>query len=167
MKKTMIRFISDVCEIKLSETSDVVLIDRTDLTFFAERRWYIDHHTNGTTKYLKTSGENKTVCFHRLILNPPDHLVVDHINGNGLDNRRCNLRIVTTQVNRANSKRHKKASSRFHGVRLDKKTGKFIATVFWKYQAIHLGKFDQEIHAALAYNKYITTNSLDKRLNIL
>jgi hypothetical protein len=55
---------------------------------------------------------------HRMIMRPPKGMVVDHINGNGLDNRRCNLRICTRQENARNRRKHADGKSRFLGVYL-------------------------------------------------
>lgn len=53
---------------------------------------------------------------HRVIVQAPQDLQVDHINGNQLDNRRSNLRIVTCSQNLSNQKRHKDSTSPFVGV---------------------------------------------------
>lgn len=53
---------------------------------------------------------------HRVILEPPDHMLVDHINGNRLDNRRCNLRMCTYAQNRMNSAKNRNNRSGYKGV---------------------------------------------------
>lgn len=90
------------------------------------------------------------VSLHRFILQPPRHLIVDHINGDGLDNRRSNLRMVTdveNQRNRAGAMRNSKSGHR--GVTWDKSSRKWRATIRDRGRLIHLG-FHQEITAAIS-----------------
>jgi len=82
-------------------------------------------------------------------------IVVDHINGNGLDNRICNLRIVNHRINQLNRKpKQKKPKSNFVGVsyRLSKICG-WVAYINVNGSRIKLGEFGDEIAAAVAYDK--------------
>lgn len=90
---------------------------------------------------------------HRLIMGLEDKkLVIDHINGNSLDNRKSNMRICDRGQNQWNSKKTSKATSPFKGVR---KTsgGKFEARIKTRNITTNLGLFDNELDAARAYNK--------------
>jgi hypothetical protein len=90
---------------------------------------------------------------HRLIRNPPPGKVVDHYDGNGLNNRRGNLRICTPQQNRFNLRPRKTEgkTSRFIGVYQDKRyPGKWYASVQCGGKVTHLGPFTTELEAALA-----------------
>ena len=89
-------------------------------------------------------GKQKLLRMHRVIVNPPDDMQVDHINGNKLDNRRCNLRIVTQQQNQFNRTRAK-------GYCWHKRINKWQAKICINYKYIHLGYFDTEEQARLAY----------------
>lgn len=71
----------------------------------------------------------------------PSHLCVDHINHNTLDNRKCNLRIVTKQQNNQNITPH--TASGVAGVYQNKKSGKWYAKITVNYKPIHLGTFDK------------------------
>jgi hypothetical protein len=73
---------------------------------------------------------------------------IDHINNNPLDNRKCNLRIVTPQQNNMNRKSVKNTTSKYIGVSFDKKTNKWKATIRIDCKYIFLGYFDDEIEAA-------------------
>lgn len=90
-----------------------------------------------------------TFAMHTQILNPPEGLIVDHINHNGIDNRECNIRIATRSQNIGNS--HKpnipNLTSQYKGV--CRGSGKWHATLGKK----HLGVFQDEIDAARAYDK--------------
>jgi hypothetical protein len=79
----------------------------------------------------------------------PEGLLVDHKNHDTLDNRRCNLRICTRSQNQANAL--KRPNSRFKGL---KRAGKkWKAEIQCDKRTYSLGTFDNEIQAALAYNK--------------
>jgi len=79
---------------------------------------------------------------------------VDHINGDRLDNRRANLRIVTKQQNRQNigKQSHREMTSRYKGVVQHPKTLRWRAIVKTGGKQRHLGYFATEHEAALAYN---------------
>lgn len=95
----------------------------------------------------------KGILMHKLILDCPKGLEIDHINGNKLDNRKSNLRIVTRSENCMNTgKRNNTYSSRFKGVSFYKRLGNWTAQVHKDYKRIFLGYFDSEIEAARAYN---------------
>jgi hypothetical protein len=90
---------------------------------------------------------------NRVIMDAPPGLLVDHRNGNTLDNRRTNLRLATCSQNRINSQRDKsKTSSRYVGVSLEKGRGKWLAYISYNGKRIHLGRFDNELDAARAYD---------------
>lgn len=71
-----------------------------------------------------------------------DGLRVDHINGDGLDNRRANLRIVPDQINQINRKRlNRNNASGYRGVSYMRSTGKWRANITVDYRQVHLGSF--------------------------
>jgi hypothetical protein len=78
----------------------VTRFDLVDLELVENDRWCLGG--SGYTATIRYPGGRKTLM-HRVIMSPPKGLQVDHINGDRLDNRRCNLRIVTATQNRANS----------------------------------------------------------------
>jgi hypothetical protein len=77
--------------------------------------------------------------------------VVDHINGNGLDNRRNNLRLATHQQKLANRRKTAKNSSGYKGVCWNKSRSKWQASISVNDVTIHLGRFDNPIDAHGAY----------------
>ena len=87
---------------------------------------------------------------HREILNSPRGSQVDHINGNGLDNRRQNLRICSFKQNHLNSR--PKNGGRFKGVFITP-AGNWTAKIGFNGRLIHLGTFNKIEIAALEYDK--------------
>jgi len=88
----------------------------------------------------------------KLDAHPPPGMIVDHINRNGLDNRRCNLRIGTIAQNAMNKRGQRNASSRFKGVTWSHHVSKWVASINEGGKRRHLGCFVSEIEAALAYD---------------
>jgi hypothetical protein len=91
-----------------------------------------------------------TPFMHRVILNAPDGMEVDHINGNGLDNRRANLRLATREQNNANRRPQPASLSGFLGVQ--KYREKWRAGLSYSGRRIKLGTYDTPEEAAKAYD---------------
>lgn len=81
---------------------------------------------------------------------------IDHINGNPLDNRPANLRVCTQAENTFNRGKNKKGSSKYKGVGWHKKAGKWAAQIQANGIKHHLGVFETEAEAAIAYNQAAT-----------
>jgi len=156
---------NSTCEITMGE--HLVLIDRRDLLLFASHSWY--PAANVTNHYLRTSiakdGKRTTVDFHILLMKPGAETEVDHVNGNGLDNRRINLRVVSHLMNCNNSRQRRGTSSKYRGVCLINDGRAWTATVTFNNQNKYLGCWPTELEAALAYNDFIIANNLPKILN--
>ncbi|MEN5306796.1 AP2 domain-containing protein [Chryseobacterium cucumeris] len=90
---------------------------------------------------------------HRYILNYTGNLLVDHVNGNPLDNRRKNLRIATRSQNLMNSRPMKNMSSKYKGVYFCKNDKKWVSRIIRDGIYYSLGRYDNEIDAAKAYDK--------------
>lgn len=96
------------------------------------------------------NGIRTTISMHRLILKAKGGTVIDHINGDGLDNRKSNLRFVTQRVNTQN--KHVKNSSNYPGVGWSKANNKWRARVMdSEGVTFHLGTYDDEEEAYQAY----------------
>lgn len=104
-------------------------------------------------KYAGRRLDNKIVLLHRLIINAPKGLEVDHINGNGLDNRIENLRICTASENRKNHKLLKTNKSGFNGVSWSKQENKWVVCISLKNKTFHAGSFLDKNEAAKKYNE--------------
>lgn len=131
--------------LKLKGGSEAVVDDR-DYVFLSQFTWYFDG------KYARRVEAGKTKMMHREILDTPLGFDTDHINGNKLDNRRENLRIATRKQNLANKLKFG-GSSKYKGVSLFKRTGKWTAQICPDGEKIHLGYFSSEEEAARAYDK--------------
>jgi hypothetical protein len=86
-------------------------------------------------------------------MKPPENLLVDHRNNDGLDNRRENLRLATPSQNSCNSRRDKSNTySRFRGVSFSKRKQKWFAAIRANGRKLWLGYFNNELDAAKAYD---------------
>jgi len=111
---------------------------------------HILHPEGGLDKRGKK--KTTTLFLHRTILSPPKEKVIDHIDHNGLNNKRENLRICTLTQNAANQRKGK-GSSNFKGVYWDKREQKWRGAIRHKGKHLHLGSFNDELEAAKAYDK--------------
>lgn len=80
-----------------------ILIDSKDYDRVSQFTWTV-RNERGRRYVVRTTRENRTIRLHRFINETPDGLDTDHINGNGLDNRRSNLRAATRSQNNANQR---------------------------------------------------------------
>jgi ribosomal protein L24E len=114
--------------------------------------WHIRHDKG--VSYVIAS-----INLHRIIVNAKPGEIVDHKNGNGLDNRKSNLRICSKSQNNANRKSKKNGKSKYLGVSVQSyntltgKTILYVATIKKDGKRIYIGSFKCEKTAALAYNK--------------
>lgn len=125
----------------------VAIVDDEDYEVVNSITWYY----NGRYAARKTNG--KTILLHRFIMKPSIGFVIDHINGDTLDNRKCNLRICNQSQNRANSKRSKTNKSGYKGVCFDKRLKKYRAYIKKDGVMYNLGLYITAKDAGKAYNK--------------
>lgn len=105
----------------------------------------------------KDWNKSKTVIMHRVIMNAGGNEIIDHINGDGLDNRKENLRVVSNRANLNN--RHSKKKSKYPGIYFSKKK-RWIARITINGKRKYIGSFKNEKEAYKAYkNEY---NKLEK-----
>lgn len=130
----------------------VALIDDEDEDLVSQYRWSI--RRNRRQIYAQANvmrdGRRTTMQMHRLIMGFPPHQV-DHLNRDGLDNRRANLRIVNNSLNAQNRLGY--GRSRFKGVVYRRRTGKWQARINNNGRRISLGHFLTEVEAGLAYDE--------------
>jgi len=150
-------------EIKLTQ-GQVALVDDEDYDKVMQYGgWYLLRQASGkpkcatrtvTEKIRDTIGlTTSKLKMHHLILVPKEGYIIDHINGNPLDNRKSNLRYATNSQNRQNSASNKKASSKYKGVYWNKDTEKWQVSPVLNGVRTLVGYFLDETTAARAYDK--------------
>ena len=107
----------------------------------------------GRCFYAYKWSRGKNISMHRDILQALPGEMVDHINGNGLDNRKENLRMCNKAQNRINSGLQKNNTSGYKGVYLQCTSKKYIAHITVNKKCVHLGIFEDPIEAALSYDE--------------
>ena len=139
-------------------------IDNEDFELVNSFKWYIQKAKISNTTYARIDYVIKgviTVTFmHRLILGLTDtKILVDHIDHNGLNNQKNNLRIVNHSQNMANRRSRENSSSKYLGVSIFRRHYKNNNYTYWQAliqkdkKLIRLGLFKNEVDAAIAYNK--------------
>jgi len=129
------------------------IVDDDDYDLLNSWRWkvYKSSKTCYAFRNIKENGKFKCLHMSRVILNPPKNYVVDHINGNGLDNRRCNLRVVTHRQNHQNLHINKNNGSKYPGVSYHKAGNAWQARIAINGKEIYLGLAKSEYEAFLIY----------------
>jgi hypothetical protein len=102
---------------------------------------------------IKKGGKICTLRMHILIMGKRKGKEIDHKNGNGLDNRRVNLRFLTHRQNMHNMKPFKTNTTGYRGVSLDSNgKGNYASYIHVNNKKIYLGNFKDKKDAAKAYN---------------
>ena len=112
------------------------------------RPTYIPSKVKGVKR--KVNGYYTLLHMHRIIMNCPDDKEIDHIDGDGLNNQKSNLRIVTHQENMRNVKVRRSSKSGHTGVSFDRQTMKWRATITRDGAFKNLGRFNNIEDAILA-----------------
>lgn len=143
--------VGDVAQITLA-CGRIATVDAADAELVSEKRWHICRGVG--TDYAITRINGRRTYLHRLLLNPAPRQDVDHRNRNGLDNRRANLRLCTDSQNSANRTKFKNdAKTKYKGVYLQPRTGRFEAGLKFQFKCHYLGTFDTQEEAAQAYDR--------------
>ena len=137
-----------------------VLIDDEDWKIVKNYTWHISYDKTINNFYISSSGwdkflkiKSKGVLLHRLIMDCPKEMQVDHINHNTLDNRKENLRICTSAENNRNrKKRVTGTTSKYMGVCFDKQRNKYRSRIYVNKKYLDLGRYKTQEEAAVKYN---------------
>jgi len=144
----------DYCRIPLTQ-GKFAKVDPEDYIWLAQFRWHCKTNKNSlyAVRTITTAGRQRRIFMHRLIMDTPAHLVCDHINHDGVDNRKRNLRNCTITQNNANSRSAAGASSKYKGVSWNKTRRKWAAYIKKDKKQLYLVLFNNETEAAKAYDK--------------
>jgi hypothetical protein len=139
------------------------IVDDEDFEYLNQWKWFIfnsrgilyvmrrEYHKriNGKQKY-------QNIFMHRLLMNPPKNMVIDHLNRNSLDNRKVNLRICTHRENLQNTKK----TNKYGYLGIDKRHNRYAAIIGLNNKKIYVGSYETKLEA---YNAYINkSNELNK-----
>ena len=136
-----------------TKTKQEIYVCDADYHLFKFMKWNIDSCGYARSYVHVKNRGTITILMHHLIMGKKPNLVVDHINQNKTDNRRCNLRFTTRSQNAINSNKKIGKTSKFKGVSWDTKRQKFVASLTINNKFKHLGFFENEVDAALARDK--------------
>ena len=134
----------------------VALVDDGDYESLSKYKWYTHRNAKGkfyAARNINVNGKRKTLRMHVSILGKVDGMMIDHINGSTVDNRRCNLRRCTNAENLRNRGATKSNKSGFKGVTWRNKNNKWHSYIRYNGRAIHLGYFTCLVKAAKAYDE--------------
>lgn len=137
----------------------VAKIDRQDMLIIGRWCWMVHQGSKGreyASRSQRSNGKGGTILMHRWIMEPPPGMVVDHINGDTLDNRRVNLRVCTQQQNVANQKvaRRRGSKSPYRGVARSC-GGRWTARTNIGRVPVSHGTYDTPEEAARVYDRVI------------
>jgi hypothetical protein len=143
------------CRIPLTQ-GKYAIVDPDDYFRLSKFKWYAAK--SGSTFYAVRSINRGGKCYrlhmHREVCKVADGMYVDHINHDGLDNRKANLRPATTAQNIRNRiKRFGNSCSRYKGLYWDNRRRQWRVRICLNSRRINLGSFDDEIEAAKAYDR--------------
>jgi len=151
-----------------TKSGETVKVDDLDFDFLNQFTWYLEKGNTRGTEYARAYTNKKWVKMHRLIMGVTDpKLLVDHMDHNGLNNQRDNLRVCTNSQNQMN-RRSAFGKSGYIGV-TKRRDGLFSAAVYVKKKYCHLGYYKDEIIAAkvrdfaaiLVYREFGTYNDVE------
>lgn len=131
------------------------IVDDDDYERLCQWRWSASEKRKGMGEFYAVRVDRDTkrmIPMHRQIMGSPEGMVVDHINGDPLDNRRCNLRVCTQAQNVMNRRPNRqKTLSKYKGVYWHKGASKWMAMIGRDQK--YLGLHRCETAAALAYDR--------------
>jgi hypothetical protein len=126
------------------------IVDAEDYDRLSKYKWCAAK--DGETFYAQRGSNGTTILMHREIMHAPKGMICDHIDHNGLYNRKSNLRLCTNAQNQYNKRPKKDCASRYKGVILRRDCKRWRAQIGYNRKRIHLGDFDDQMEAAMAYD---------------
>ncbi len=145
-------------EIQLTQ-GKIAFVDDEDYEYLNQFKWCADkaRRTYYAFRNMKVDGRWVVGTMHQFLIKQPKGMQIDHIDDNGLNNQKSNLRICTNQENHMKTKIQRTAkgilkSSRFKGVSSVSDGDRWRARIHYNGKENFLGRYDSEIDAAIAYN---------------
>lgn len=123
------------------------IVDDKDFKFLSQWNWHLRKTLNKERFYAvrmspRVKGKQTVIKMHSLIIGTPKGMDTDHINGDGLDNRKSNLRICTRSENCLNRRRHSNNKSGYKGVFWHKQSKKWEVSIQINKKQITIGRFE-------------------------
>jgi len=143
-------------QIKLTQ-GKFTLVDDEDFEELNQFNWYANKKLNTfyAVRNEYNKGKHKTLFMHRVVLRLTNsNIKCDHINHNGLDNQKSNLRTCTHSQNQRNSRNRIGTTSKYKGVHFCKQANKWRVFIMGNKKQIHIGYFKNEIEAAKKYDEF-------------
>lgn len=133
------------------------IVDVEDFEWLNKYKWHYTHYGYARRTNYKRNGKDKIEVesyMHKMIFQAPEGMIVDHINRNGADNRKANLRAATQKQNVWNRKfKRKGGKTRYNGIRWDKNREKWQVRLAINGRRESFGYYADEKEAALAYDR--------------
>ena len=130
--------------------NQIAVVDAEDFERVSQFNWYAQYDPTRHGFYAARWSQGKQIGMHAFITG---HRMTDHRDGDGLNNRRSNLRACDSSTNNRNRGKHCASSSRYKGVTWHKRIKKWNANIRFNRKLIHLGYFTKEEEAATAYRE--------------
>lgn len=138
-------------EIHLTQ-GKVAIVDDADYEWLNQWKWRASKDHN-TYYAVRSVWAKPSIIMHRLILGLIGNEVVDHMDHDGLNNQRNNLRPCTRKQNQQNMRSHLNSTSKYLGVCVNKHRNRYTVQITGNGKKVFVGHFISEVDAALAYNK--------------
>ena len=134
------------------------IVDPDDYFSLIKHKWHAVRgtgHSYYAVRAVKTKSGRRRVHMHRTVIKVPDGAFPDHINRNGIDNRKANLRPADNSQNARNRAKYatRRFTSRYKGVTWHRRQNHWRATIQVNKKPISLGQFTNETQAAKAYDR--------------
>lgn len=129
------------------------IVDAEDYPQLSRYKWHCRRSRGICYAYRREAGTGRSLGMHRQILGAPEGVLVDHIDGDGLNNRKRNLRLCSAMENSRNRRPRLNCRSRYKGISLHKRRNKWEVNIAKARKNTYLGGFDDQIEAAVAYDR--------------
>jgi hypothetical protein len=144
-------------QIKLTQNK-VALVDDEDFDLLSKWKWFAHKVKRSPGRFyavrnIRNIKEERKIMMHRLVMDAPKDKCVDHIDGDGLNNQKNNLRICTTSQNFMNTEKRRNNTSGFKGVFKRPNRNKWYSVLTVNYKPRYLGSFSSPEIAHEAYEK--------------